>query len=102
LNQYDLIVTDNNMPKVTGVELIQKLQAVHPEWPVIMVTGVVPDEQFARSTSLQPAVVLLKPYSFDELLEAVKSVLRTFNEGSGANVQPSNPQFRPQRNRFHL
>jgi DNA-binding response OmpR family regulator len=73
LNNYDLVVTDNVMPEVTGVELIKKLQAARMTLPVIMATGAVPE--FTRSGTLQPAVTLLKPYTFHELLAAVKSVL---------------------------
>ena len=35
-NNYDLVVTDNDMPKVTGVELIKKLQDTQMNLPVIM------------------------------------------------------------------
>src|SRR5580658_9463351 len=44
LNQYDLMVTDNDMPKVTGVELIQKLQTARMAVPVIMATGTSPEK----------------------------------------------------------
>jgi DNA-binding response OmpR family regulator len=73
LKNYDLMVTDNDMPKVTGVELIQKVKAGGMALPVIMATGAVPE--FTRSGTPQPAVTLLKPYTFHELLAAVKSVL---------------------------
>lgn len=79
LNNYDLVVTDNEMPKVTGVELIQKLQAARMVLPVIMATGAVPEVEFSRC-SLQRVVTLLKPYTFDELLAAVKEVLRAAGE----------------------
>jgi hypothetical protein len=42
--------------------------------PVIMATGAFPSE-FSRSPWLQPAAVLLKPYSFKDLLGTVKNVL---------------------------
>ena len=43
LKKYDLIVTDNDMPRVTGVELIQKVQAAGMALPVIMATGALPE-----------------------------------------------------------
>ena len=90
LNNYDLIVTDNDMPRMTGIELIQKLQANGRALPVIMATGARPDEQFTRYNLLQPPVTLLKPYSFDELLEVVKAVLFASNEGREEPVPPPN------------
>jgi CheY-like chemotaxis protein len=99
LNNYDLIVTDNDMPKVTGIELIQKLQDARMDLPVVMATGAMPDEPL-RYTSLQPAIILLKPYTFDELLEAVKTVLCACKEGCEAMVPPSDWRVRPMASRF--
>jgi two-component system OmpR family response regulator len=78
-NSYDLLVTDNNMPKVSGVELLKKLHAARMALPVIMATGVFPDEEFTRSPWLQPAATLLKPFTAGELLITVKNVLHTTN-----------------------
>ena len=60
-DRYDLLITDHNMPKVSGVELLQKLQAAHMPLPVIMVTATVPQEEFTRDPSLQPAANRLQP-----------------------------------------
>jgi CheY-like chemotaxis protein len=75
VKQYDLLITDNNMPKVTGVELIQKLHATSKALPIIMATGTVPEEEFARQPWLQPASTLVKPFTLDALLDTVKRVL---------------------------
>jgi DNA-binding response OmpR family regulator len=72
---YDLLVTDNEMPKVTGVELIKKLHAVRKALPVIMATGVEPKHEFMKNPWLHPAAVLQKPYTTDEFLETVRAVL---------------------------
>ena len=82
-NNYDLVVTDNDMPKVTGVELIQKVQAARMALPVIMATGAMPAEEFTRHRLQPPAMTLLKPYTFVELLVAVKKVLRSASNSLG-------------------
>jgi DNA-binding NtrC family response regulator len=76
LKSYDLLITDNKMPKVSGVELLKKLHAVHMALPVIMATGTSPEEEFTRHPWLQPAAILLKPFTNDQLLETVQQVLR--------------------------
>ena len=101
-NNYDLVVTDNDMPKVTGVELIKKLQDTQMNLPVIMATGTLPDEEFARYPCLQPAVTLLKPYTFDELLNAVKAVLRATADALEEIAPPPNWQGQPLTDRFRL
>ena len=81
-SSYDLMVTDNDMPKVSGLELIKKLHAVRMALPVIMATGRIPTEEFERCPWLQPAATLLKPYTVDELLITVKVVLRAIKAAS--------------------
>lgn len=73
---YDLLITDNAMPNLSGVELLQMLYADQHMLPVIMATARPPQAEFDQSPWLQPAAILLKPYSFDALVETVKAVLR--------------------------
>jgi DNA-binding response OmpR family regulator len=74
-NKYDLVVTDNDMPKVTGVELLKMLHAARMLVPVIMATGARPEAEFARHPGLEPDLLLLKPYTVQQFLESVRKVL---------------------------
>ena len=93
---YDLMITDNNMPKVSGMELIKKVRAAHMALPVIMATGMVPEEELARAPWLQPQATLIKPYSTRELVNTVKLVLKTTTPSS-AQMLPS-PNWQPAGN----
>jgi DNA-binding response OmpR family regulator len=75
-DSYDLMITDNNMPNLTGIELLKKLYAARMALPFIMTSGQMPDEEFTQCPWLHPAARLLKPYSIDELLGTVKAALR--------------------------
>ena len=68
---YDLLITDNDMPNLSGLELVKKLHSARMALPVILASGTLPiwDE------SLQLAAMLPKPFSIDELLGTVKEVL---------------------------
>ena len=44
LNPYDLLITDNVMPKMTGVELLLKLHASHRSLPTLLVSGTLPSQ----------------------------------------------------------
>ena len=74
-NYYDLIITDNKMPRMTGLEMIGKLRAASMALPVIMATGQMPTQEFARRPWLRPDVALHKPYSNDDLVAAVREIL---------------------------
>jgi DNA-binding response OmpR family regulator len=79
INSYNLLITDHSMPKVTGVELLQKLYDARKALPVIMATGTLPEAEFTRCPWLLPDATLLKPYTTAELLETVSEVLRVTN-----------------------
>jgi DNA-binding response OmpR family regulator len=73
---YDLMITDNTMPKMSGVELLKKMRAARMVLPVIMATGVLPKAEFTRYPWLQPEATLVKPYTVEEMVHTVKKVLR--------------------------
>jgi DNA-binding response OmpR family regulator len=75
LNHYHLLVTDYNMPKMSGVELLLRLHTVRMALPVILVSGTIPIEKLKRHPWLQIDATLLKPYTPDELLATVRKVL---------------------------
>jgi DNA-binding response OmpR family regulator len=82
-NNYDLVITDNHMPKLTGVDLLKKLHSARMEIPVIMATGTLPTWEFALCPWLLPAAMLLKPYTIEKLLETVRVVLYPTDSAPG-------------------
>ena len=95
LNSYDLLLTDHDMPKVTGVELLKKLHAAHMKMPVILVSGTIPTKELSQHPWLQIDATLLKPYTPDELLATVRKVLPAPNSIAGQAASPLNWQDAP-------
>jgi DNA-binding NtrC family response regulator len=73
---YDLLITDINMPNLSGVELVEKVRSAHMPLPVILMSGTMPFEGLSQQPWLHLAATLLKPFTGDELLETVRKVLR--------------------------
>ena len=71
-DHYDLLITDNCMPKLTGVELIKKLNDARMPVRVILASGM---ERAEQVEELQLAATLPKPFTLDELLGTVRKVL---------------------------
>lgn len=80
-SSYDLLITDNNMPKMSGVDLLKKMRAGEVTIPVIMATGTRPAEDDSSWTA--PDITLIKPYKASEFLAAVKNVLSADNTPDG-------------------
>jgi DNA-binding response OmpR family regulator len=88
LNGYDLVVTDNDMPNVSGVDLLKKLYAARMALPVIMVSGTMPTAELVQQPWLQLKARLPKPCVVSELLAAVKNALLA-NGGTRTEIAPS-------------
>jgi CheY-like chemotaxis protein len=89
---YDLIITDNKMPRMTGVEMIGKLRSAKMAVPVIMATRHLPTYEFAEKPWLKPDAMLQRPFSNDELLATVKNVLRR-DDGSDSRQETLLPVY---------
>lgn len=73
--RYDLVVTDYDMPRVDGGELVRRMQHAYRETPVLLTTGRGPAERDALAKELageQFLGVLGKPSTVRELLEAIR------------------------------
>jgi len=87
-NTYDLLITDNSMPKMTGIELLKSLRAARMVLPVIMATGILPTHEFAQSPWLIPDATLVRPFTMDELLRKVRTVLSA-SDSPRAQINPT-------------
>ena len=73
---YDLLVMDNQMPGMSGLELVSKLRSAQIGLPIIVASGGIEAEEFTENQSLQPAIALPKPFTAKQLLETVAEALR--------------------------
>jgi CheY-like chemotaxis protein len=74
---FDLLVTDHLMPGMTGMDLIDRVRAIQPGFPALVITG------FAAPGDVQvlpeSVTVLRKPFQRPQLIEAV---LRTLGQSA--------------------
>ena len=74
--EFDLLVTDENMPKLTGIQLVKAVRKLRPHFPAIICTGysevLSPDE--VEQMALD--AVVRKPYTLGEISRAIGDALR--------------------------
>jgi CheY-like chemotaxis protein len=80
--KYALLITDHEMPKLTGLDLIERLRAVSPDIPCILVSGSQPKPEWMLSEAVRPGAFLSKPFSISELVETIFRLVG--NRASGA------------------
>jgi len=72
--RYDLVVTDQTMPDMTGLELSERILKKRPEIPIILVTGFHALASPERVSEAGLAKLLMKPYTIQMLSKAIKEV----------------------------
>ncbi len=73
---FDLIITDQTMPRLTGVELSEEAMRIRPDVPVILCTGFseVISDQEAKNMGIKE--LLMKPATTKDLDEAINRALK--------------------------
>jgi CheY-like chemotaxis protein len=73
--RFDLLVTDQTMPRLSGVQLATRVMTMRPDMPVVLMTGysATVDERRARELGIR--AYLRKPVKGDDLLAAIANAL---------------------------
>jgi CheY-like chemotaxis protein len=75
----DLIISDNHMPVMTGMDLLLDVKA-NPHFasiPFILYSGNITDEMHQRANEAGALAVLNKPYNFSNFVAMVNTALKT-------------------------
>lgn len=83
----DVMILDNVMPVMNGMELLQRLRHVthNQPVPVIMVTGFLNEDIREKATRLGVYAIIEKPYDFGEL----RSMINQLCPGSAQRLSPA-------------
>jgi hypothetical protein len=74
---FDLLITDNTMPRMSGMALAREVHELRPELPVLMISGVLETDDPVALSARGIRGVLQKPHSARQLDEAVRVALGT-------------------------
>ena len=74
-DRYDLVITDQTMPRMTGLELARELVAIRPRLPVILYTGYADGVNDAQVEAAGVRAVLQKPIEPAQLLALLRAHL---------------------------
>lgn len=77
---YDIVITDLNMPQMNGMDLIRNIQMINPKQPIIVVSAHNETEYFLESIRNNVNGYILKPIDFNQLMETVYKVASLVKE----------------------
>jgi CheY-like chemotaxis protein len=74
-DEFDLVVTDLTMPKMTGDVLAKEIMAIRSDVPIILCTGYSEKITPAKAKTLGIKEVVLKPAVVEEIARTVRRIL---------------------------
>lgn len=81
-NRFDLVITDQTMPDLTGKELAQKIKQIRPDLPIILCTGHSSQSSADNSKDSGINAFCQKPLKMGELEENVRRYISAGENGS--------------------
>jgi CheY-like chemotaxis protein len=85
--QFDLAVTDYNMPGLSGLEVASALREIRADLPVVLASGYITEELRQKAPAAGVRELIYKPNTVDDLCEAVER----FASAQAGNENASRP-----------
>ncbi|NLG49783.1 MAG: response regulator, partial [Chloroflexi bacterium] len=92
--QFDLLLTDLKMPRLSGLDACRKIRASHPDLPAIVMTGFGTMELAIEALQLGVSEFVLKPFRPQALQDAVdRALLKQRLQRENARLKALIPLF---------
>ena len=75
-DDYDLLVTDYNMPGYSGVELLNDARRIRPQLPMALASGYITPEIEANALEAGARALIHKPNDVSELCDTVQRLIQ--------------------------
>src|SRR3990172_5590562 len=74
-HDFDLIIAEIKMPKITGIDILRESMTLHPKTPVIMITAFASTEVAVEAMKLGAYDYITKPFNVDETKIIIKNAI---------------------------
>ena len=75
--KFDLIILDENMPGLSGLETLSRIKEKHPEIPVVMITKSEEEDIMNQAIGNKIADYLIKPVNPNQIFLSIKKNLHS-------------------------
>jgi DNA-binding NtrC family response regulator len=76
-SEYDVILTDLNLPDINGIEMVRQSKMISPETEIIMITGYDRAEKAIEATRVGAFGYRVKPLNFDDLMVDIRNAVES-------------------------
>ena len=89
---YDVVLTDLNMPDISGIEMVKHSKSIRPLTEILVVTGDDSSERAVEAIREGAFDYILKPVDFDKLFTSVRNAVESkrqaqLNERQAAEIK---------------
>jgi CheY-like chemotaxis protein len=81
---FDVVITDHRMPRMTGIQLVQRLRKQNFGGKILVLSAHLSDEDIRAYEELNVDMMMSKPFDFDELQQA----MAVLNKKASVLAQP--------------
>jgi signal transduction histidine kinase/ActR/RegA family two-component response regulator len=76
VHNFDLVVTDFNMPGMSGLDVARAIRDARPDLPVVVVSGYITDTLRAQAEAVGVRELIGKPHEVEEVRDALHRLLQ--------------------------
>ena len=86
-DEYSAVITDVNMPQMSGFEVLGEMRKMQSEVPVVFITGDGSVNNAVEAMKIGAADYILKPFSDETIQIAVRKATKNRNGGAKIGIQ---------------
>lgn len=102
-NAVDIVLTDNLMPRMNGLDLIEEIRKTDIKVPIILITAYMDTEFLIKAINLGVTQFSAKPVSFNNLFRAIEiAVQRVLIENLTRKSQEQELELLKYREKYHF
>ncbi len=87
--QYDMVISDMKMPRLSGIDVLKKVLSINPKAVVVLVTGFAEAETAIAAVNYRAYAFLEKPVEKERLLDILQKVENELFEQKKASIEHS-------------
>ncbi|MEA3372440.1 MAG: EAL domain-containing protein [Campylobacterota bacterium] len=72
---FDLIISDINMPQMNGIEMVNKIRELNSDIPILILSAYNESEYFMDTIRMGIDGYLLKPIEFEQFVESIRKIV---------------------------
>lgn len=84
-NNFDIVFTDINMPKIDGLSMIKKIRKIDPKIPIVIFSAYDNTEYFLEAIDYGVDGYILKPFRLNDIQKVMTKIVSKLADGKKVN-----------------